>query len=276
MITASIVLYNNSKDELHTVVRCATDSIAAFVYVVDNSPSDDLRKFVEGLSRKVIYIWTPQNVGYGAAHNMAIQKSIEQGATYHLVMNADIDFKKDVIEELATFMDHHPAVGLVMPKILYPDGHIQYLCKLFPTPTDLIFRRFFSFTSRAKKKQEKYELRMMDYTQVHFGVPSLSGCFMLLRTTALAQITGFDERYFLYLEDVDLCRRLHRVSQTAFYPEASIVHHYAKGSYKQYRLLHYHICAAVKYFNKWGWFFDRERGKINKKILQQLNYNPKP
>jgi GT2 family glycosyltransferase len=251
---------------MRTVIGCIARSHAASVYVVDNSPSDRLKEFTEKLSRKVIYIHRQQNIGYGAAHNIAIKKSIEQGAKYHLVLNPDVEFEQGVVEKLVEFMDNNPEVGLVMPKVLYPDGSIQYLCKLLPTPSDLIFRRFFSFISRTK--EEKYELRTMDYKQEHFGVPSLSGCFMLFRTAVLEKIAGFDERYFLYMEDVDLCRRLHRVSHTAFYPAVSIVHHYAKGSYKNYRLLQYHVCAAVKYFNKWGWFFDKERRIINKRALK--------
>jgi GT2 family glycosyltransferase len=161
-----------------------------------------------------------------------------------------------------------------MPKILYPNGDIQHLCKLLPTPADLIFRRFFAFTSWAKKRKEKYELQAMNYEQVYFDIPSLSGCFMLFRAAVLEKITGFDDRYFLYLEDTDLCRRAHQVSKTAFYPAVSVVHNYAKGSYKNYKLLRYHICSAVKYFNKWGWFFDAARKKANKKILQEINNHP--
>jgi GT2 family glycosyltransferase len=231
--------------------------------------------FVNDLSEKIIYIHGQRNIGFGAAHNIAIKKSIEQKAKYHLVLNPDVVFEQGIIEELVEFMDNNPTVGLVMPKILYPNGDIQYLCKLLPTPVDLIFRRFFAFTSWAKKRKEKYELRAMNYDQMHFDIPSLSGCFMLFRTVVLEKIMGFDERYFLYMEDIDLCRRTHQVSKTAFYPAVSIVHTYAKGSYKNYKLLRHHICSAVKYFCKWGWISDEERKKVNKQILKGIDYNPK-
>jgi GT2 family glycosyltransferase len=269
MITSSIVVFRNKLEDIHKVLTALSNSVVEKIYLVDNSPTNCFED-VHYMFPKVVSVFNNINIGYGAAHNIAIKKSIEQGAKYHLVVNTDVHFEKGVLEELAAFMDHHPDVGLVMPKILYPNGDIQYLCKLLPTPSDLIFRRFFSFISRTKKKKEKYELRTMDYKREHFGVPSLSGCFMLFRTAVLEKIAGFDERYFLYMEDVDLCRRLHRVSQTAFYPAVSIVHHYAKGSYKNYRLLQYHICAAVKYFNKWGWFFDKERRMINKRALKAV------
>jgi GT2 family glycosyltransferase len=273
MITISIVIYNNNRKELQSLINCITDDNVEFIYVVDNSSSDNLKTFVCDLHRKIIYIQGQGNIGYGAGHNIAIKKSIAQGAKYHLVLNPDIVFERGVIEKLLEFMDENYTIGLVMPKILYPNGNIQYLCKLLPTPADLIFRRFFAFTSWTKKRKERYELQAMNYEQVHFDIPSLSGCFMLFRTEVLEKIMGFDELYFLYMEDIDLCRRAHQVSKTAFYPSVSVVHNYAKGSYKNYKLLRYHIYSAIKYFNKWGWFFDKERKKVNKKILQELNYN---
>jgi GT2 family glycosyltransferase len=236
------------------------------IYIIDNSPTDAL-KTIASCADKIVYLFNNANLGYGAAHNVAIRKSIAQGAKYHLVLNPDIEFEQGVIEKLVAFMDNNPAVGLTMPKILYPDGDTQHLCKLLPTPADLIFRRFLAFTPWAKKRKDKYELRVMNDDRIHFDVPSLSGCFMLLNTAVLEKIRGFDERYFLYMEDTDLCRRAHQVSKTAFYPAVSAVHHYAKGSYKNYKLLRYHICAAVKYFNKWGWLFDKERKEINRKTV---------
>ncbi|MDR1681493.1 MAG: glycosyltransferase family 2 protein [Prevotellaceae bacterium] len=270
MISVSIVTYNNTADDLRAVIDCIHRSPAAVLYIIDNSPSDALQKFAANCSPKVSYIYPHRNIGYGAAHNIAIRRAGERAAKYHLVLNADVHFDPRVIDELLAFMERHPDVGLVMPKILYPSGETQHLCKLLPTPADLIFRRFFPFIPGAEKKRQRYELRTMDNTQPHFDIPSLSGCFMLMRTAVLEEIAGFDERFFLYMEDVDLCRRLHRISRTAFYPDVSIVHHYAKGSYKNTRLMRYHIYAAIKYFNKWGWFFDKERRIINKRALKEL------
>ncbi|MDR1898329.1 MAG: glycosyltransferase family 2 protein [Prevotellaceae bacterium] len=269
MINASIVIYKNSKEDLHTVINCTSNSNVKFIYIIDNSPTDKLREFASGLSSKIIYMHGQGNVGYGAAHNIAIKESIKQGAKYHLVLNPDIAFEKGTIEKLVKFMNNHQDIGLVMPKVLYPNGDIQYLCKLLPTPADLIFRRFLFFMPRAKKREKIYELQDIDYSQVHFGVPSLSGCFMLLRADVLKKIGIFDDRYFMYLEDYDLCRRIHAVSQTAFYPIVSVIHHYEKGSYSNFRLLFFHICSAIKYFNKWGWFFDKGRGYLNNQILNE-------
>ncbi len=86
---------------------------------------------------------------------------------------------------------------------------------------------------------------------------------MFVRTTVFEKVGGFDERFFMYAEDVDLSRRIHRNYKTIFYPKVSITHEYEKGSYTNYKLLKYHITSLFKYFCKWGWFFDKERRDIN-------------
>ena len=85
---------------------------------------------------------------------------------------------------------------------------------------------------------------------------------MFLRTSVLKRVGGFDETYFLYMEDLDLCRRIGQVARTVFYPAVSVMHGYQKGSYKSSRLLKHHLRSAVRYFNKWGWFFDAERDSV--------------
>lgn len=270
MITASIVSYHHRLNELKKVIDCVLAEQVDKLYIVDNSSDDRLRE-LEGMSDRIRYIHSI-NRGYGAGHNIAVQEAIELGSTYHVVVNPDIYFEKGVLKKLETYMDASSSVGLVMPRILYPDGELQYLCKLLPSPSDLLFRRFLPWKKYVEKKNRNYELRFTDYNQ-EMEVPSLSGCFMFIRTSVLKQVRGFDERYFMYAEDLDLCRRIGEVSRTMYYPFVSVFHKYEKGSYKNRKLLKYHICSVVKYFNKWGWFFDFERKKINKRILVTLYKN---
>ncbi len=93
---------------------------------------------------------------------------------------------------------------------------------------------------------------------------------MFLRVGAIKKAGFFDDRFFMYLEDTDLCRRINKVYRTVFYPYVTIYHNYGKGSYTNKKLLHYHIKSAVRYFNKWGWFNDSERKKINQEILEKF------
>ena len=110
-------------------------------------------------------------------------------------------------------MDSYPDCGLVMPQILYPNGNIQYLCKLLPTPMDLFGRRFIPIRKYQEKSADRYELHFTGYDKV-MEVPSLSGCFMFMRVDILKKVSGFDERFFMYAEDLDLCRRIGEISKT--------------------------------------------------------------
>ncbi|MFN2344028.1 MAG: hypothetical protein ABR542_11790, partial [Desulfonatronovibrio sp.] len=101
-------------------------------------------------------------------------------------------------------------------------------------------------------------------------VPSLSGCFMFLRCEALKEVGLFDERFFLYFEDYDLNRRISQKYKTVFYPLSSIVHHFERASRRDPIAFRHHLFSAVRYFNKWGWFFDSKRREENKKIKSEI------
>lgn len=275
-LSASIVLYNTKIEDLKKVI----DSYFAYqgekqLFLVDNSPSDELKNIVAMYPNKDIhYIFNNANMGYGKAHNIAIRKSIEQGQPYHIILNPDIIIEKGALEKLTDYMEQHPEVGNIMPKIIYPDGELQYLCKLLPSPIDLIFRRFIPVKKWKDAINKRYELHSFGYDKI-MNVPNLSGCFMFLRTEALKQVGLFDENIFMYLEDIDLNRRIHSKYQTIYYPEATVIHEHQKESYKSKKLLKAHIKSAIYYFNKYGWFFDKERNNINRNVLRELLENKK-
>lgn len=262
MLTASIVTYKTAVSELQTIVNCALKSSIQLIYIVDNSPTNDLQTTIELLkSPKLVYIFGQGNVGYGAGHNIAIKKSIERGAKYHIILNPDIIFEENVIDALVQFMDLYPNVGSVMPNVVYPDGTNQRLCKLLPTPYDIFARRLLP-KSWTVKRNQKYEMHFMGYNKI-WNCPNLSGCFMFLRTDVLKQVGGFDDRFFMYFEDTDLIRRIHRVSKTAFYPRVTIIHAHKAAHKTSKTLLKISIDSAIKYFNKYGWLFDKERRLFN-------------
>jgi len=268
-IALSIVTYQNDDDILRRCISSVLNAnLGTKLYIVDNSPTDKVRSIC--CNSKIHYIFNNANMGYGAAHNIALKKSLKQGIKYHLVLNPDIYFDGDILEKLYDFAEKNADIGLVMPKILYPDGSIQYLCKLLPAPMDLIRRRFLPASKYLDKRNFLYELRFTGYDKI-MDVPYLSGCFMFIRTEALSRAGLFDERFFMYLEDIDLSRRIHKHYRTVYYPKVSVFHQYEKGSYKNSKLLKYHLQSAIRYFNKWGYFFDKDRQEINKKILKKLN-----
>lgn len=270
MLIASIVTYKSNKEELLALLNCIEESSIEKVFIVDNSPSDKLRD-LEDFSDKIEYIFGHGNIGYGAAHNIAIRKSIECEAKYHIVVNPDIYFENGVIEGLSVYMDKHSDVGQVMPKIIYPSGELQYVCKMVPTPADLIFKRFLP-SSLTRKSLNLFQLKFTGYEK-EMNVPYLSGCFMFFRVSALNEIGLFDERFFMYPEDIDITRRMHEKYKTMFYPSVQIVHAHAAESKTSKKMLWIHIVNMIKYFNKWGWIFDKKRNKINKKLLKEIGYN---
>ena len=204
--------------------------------------------------------------GYGAAHNIAMREAIRLRAKYHIVINPDIYFSEGTIESLTKYMDNHKDIGWVMPKILYPSGEVQHLCKLLPTPYDLIIRRFLPKRLLGRVR-DKFNPKISDR---ELNMPYLSGCFMFLRVSALRKVGLFDERFFMYGEDLDLSRRMHRQYKTIYYPGAAVVHAHRAESYHSGRMLWVHIENIAIYFNKWGWFFDPERRKVNKKVRREI------
>jgi GT2 family glycosyltransferase len=267
-LAISIVLYNNGI-ELERTIECILRSqIDLKLFLIDNSETDNLRRLDS--DPRITYIFNGANLGYGAAHNVALRHSMQSGISYHIVMNPDITFQKGALEQMTDYMEANQDVGSMMPKIFNEDGSLQRLCKLLPTPFNLIGRRFLRQTAWAARQNKRYELQHFNYDHI-LNTPCLSGCFMFVRTSVLKQTGLFDERYFMYLEDYDLNRRINIISKTVFYPEASVVHVYSRGSYKDKSLLRMHIRSAIQYFNKWGWFRDAERSRLNDEVLRSID-----
>lgn len=275
MVTASVVLFRTPKNQIDALLGSVLPSCAEKVFVIDNSPDDRWRE-TESRSPKVRYIHNA-NLGYGGSHNLAVRLAIECGADYHVVLNPDIRFEPSVLETLEKFMDENADAVYVLPEVVGPDGSLQYLCKLLPSPADLIFRRFVPaagiLKSWKEKKDARYCLKDSGYSRV-MNAPCLSGCFMFMRTSALRAVGPdgefFDGRFFMYFEDFDLIRRLHRVGRTLYQPAVRIVHDHARESYRSGRMLRAHIVSAIRYFGKWGWLFDRERREWNRETVREI------
>lgn len=263
-IVSSIVLYKTKQVIVEkTIESFLNTTLNVKLYLIDNSPTDDLKCLAA--DKRIEYIFNGVNIGFGKAHNLTLKHSINS-AKYHLILNPDVYFEAGTLETLFEYAENHINVGLVMPRVLNFENQLQFLCKRIPTPVELIFRRFLpKFVRLYKTRMDYYEMRERDYG-TEFVAPTLSGCFMLVRTECLKKIGFFDERFFMYLEDVDLSRRIFKYFKNVYYPKATIYHGHSKESYQSLRLLSIHIQSAIKYFNKWGWFLDPERKKINKSV----------
>jgi GT2 family glycosyltransferase len=269
-VSASIVAFHSNSAELKKAIDSfLNNSFSKLLVVIDHSANDDLREMVSALGNEVLYFHHPENKGFGAGHNIAIKKVIDHSA-YHLILNPDVYFDQDVLPSLVAYMEANERVGAMMPKVLDEHGNLQYLAKLLPAPSDLLFKRFLP-KKLAEQKLVRFQLKFTDYNSI-MNVPYLSGCFMFLRTKALIASGLFDERFFMYPEDIDLSRRIHEHYDTLYYPHVSIIHKHEAASYRNYKMLWIHIKNMIKYFNKWGWFNDKKRAQINFSTLNKLGY----
>ena len=272
--TACIVTYNTEQEELNRILNCFKKIKLKFkLWISDNSEKDILRNFIENFSDdRIKYIFNNSNKGFGAGHNIVLQKLIEENekSEFHLMINADVFFEENTIEKIIAYIRKNSDIGQIGPRIYESNGEINRSCRLLPTPLNLIFRRFFPVKSIVEKMDYSYEMKWYDYKST-IEVPILSGCFIFVRTDILKDIGVFDERYFMYMEDYDLCRRIGKKYKVVFYPKVNIVHEHGKASYKSRKMMIVHIKSAIKYFNKWGWIFDKERKIKNRKCIQEYN-----
>jgi len=263
---ASLVLYQHTLADIQTTLNSLfrTDSVDK-VILVDNGGCDWANRLD---NPKISYIKAERNGGFGYGHNLAIHKYAHL-SDYYLICNPDIGFDPKELEKLLEIAKASPR-GLYSPKIIYPDGTDQYGQRLLPTPLNLFARRFLP-DYVSKKLDDRYLLKTLEI-EMPVPVPSVSGSFMLFRSECLLTLGGFDERYFMYMEDIDLSRRCAVKFGVLYVPSACVIHEHQQASYKNKALLKAHIISAIKYFNKWGWVFDRQRGRINKKTIKRIKH----
>jgi len=266
-LSASLVLYNNNPDQYGRAMHDFLEGSDGTLVVIDNSPEPLHHPLFQ--HPRVQYQFMDANLGFGRGHNRAL--SLLNGTSdFHLFLNPDILFEQDVLPRLLDHMAQDPAIGAIMPRIEYPDGSLQRLCKLLPTPIDLLFRRFIPLRAIQDRINARYEMHRLSQSEAN-SIPSLSGCFLLVRTRAVTDIGGFDERYFMYMEDVDLVRRIGDRWKTIYQPAVRVTHGYEKASYRNKTLMKAHIRSAILYFAKWGWVFDTDRRKRNREALTMIS-----
>ncbi len=253
--TISLVSVNQKLDleRLLPSLREAASRTLSEILLVDNRSCDDSAGYVRSIHPEIQVLENPKVSSYGENHNLNLQRA--QGR-YFVIMNSDMTVAPDVFVVLRDYMDHHPDVGIITPKILHPDGTIQGFIKRYPTIYDLILRRFLSKTFRQlfKRRLDYYEMCDIGYDHI-YDVPFLSGCFMFCRTDLLKKVGGFDPEYFLYFEDVDLCRRVQRTHRTVYNSSVSVVHYWKREAHNNWLFTYYFICSAFRYFNRWGYKF---------------------
>ncbi|MFY9242540.1 MAG: glycosyl transferase family 2 [Polaribacter sp.] len=249
-ITASIVLYKENLEELTKTIGCFLNvPLKKRLYLIDNTEN---RIFENKFNDSTIkYIAVGKNIGFGAGHNMVIDL-INLKSQFHLILNPDVTFKPKVLTNLIAELNKNQSISMIAPKVLFPDSEHQYSCRRYPLVSELLARRFIFLKPFFKKTIYKGQYKDQDLNQPFFA-EYIAGCFQLYRTQDFVKLQGFDERYFLYMEDVDICKKIDQQNKLKlYYPKEEITHVLKQGSSKDLKLFLRHTSSAIKYFLKWG------------------------
>jgi GT2 family glycosyltransferase len=252
-----VVAYRPGVQEVERLRGCLFSLDPAIGYVVVSNAHQE-GSAVEALREGAdFFLANTQNPGYGRAVNQAVSLLRQRGAmpAYVGALNTDLAWRDGALETLLFWMQEHGDVVIAVPQLVNPAGVPQKLCKRHPTLLSLFSRRFLGehLKPRWLKRYDRWcVMADQDYTQP-FEVPYLSGCCMLIRGDAFLAVGGFDERFFLYLEDADITRALAKEGRTVHAPVAEVEHHWGRGNHSSCRLTMVNIHSAWLYFNKWGW-----------------------
>jgi hypothetical protein len=258
----SVIIVNyNSKDKTLRCLKSMKNSdsfgLAREIIVVDNASFDGLEQEIRNKFPEVKFIQSEKNLGMGGGNNLGIKQA---SGEYILILNPDIIIEEDTVKILFNYYRDRPEIGLIAPKLLNNDGSAQYSCfndyKFF-TP---IFRR--TFLGKLAGNHLANFL-MDDYDREYSKEVNwiMGSCFLVKKEIIDKVGGGFDERYFMYFEDADLCRSIRKIGfKVVYYPQAHVMHDHARDSAKDAwflapfvnKLAREHIKSWLKYFYKWG------------------------
>lgn len=243
-ISLGIVTYN-SQDKIGNAVssiKTHTNGVDYKLFVFDNGSTDDTKAIVLKADPDAEFISTGENLGFGKAHNLAIPLI---DSKYHAIVNPDIILDSDVLSQMVEYMEANPDVALAIPKVLFPDKSEQKLPKLKPKLIYLLARRTPFF--RAKAQEYTMENIKIDCP---LEIDQCTGCFMLIRTDVFKALGGFDERFFMYMEDADLTLRTKKYGKTMYLPHISVIHEWERSSAKSLKYLMIHLSSCFKFLIK--------------------------
>lgn len=254
-VTVSIVNWNTA-DEL----RGCLDSVLAqnghtsfSVTVVDNASSDGSAEMVASeYAGRVCLITNSKNLGFGAGHNQAIRIS---DSRYVLLLNPDCRIPDpEALRKMVEFMDANPDIGMLGPRVLNPDGSLQYSARRYPTPFAAIFRHtILGKLFPNNRFVREYMMTDWSHDEVR-DVDWLSGSALLVRKETMDQIGLLDEQFFMYVEDVDWCRRAHAGGwRVVYFPMTVVTHRIGAASDQNpVPMIRQHHRSMLRYYLKYN------------------------
>ncbi|ALS03183.1 glycosyl transferase family 2 [Enterococcus silesiacus] len=255
-ITISIVTHNSRHifdvlDNLKTELGLASNYE---IHIFDNASQTNYIEQLESYGSFITLHTSAENKGFGYGHNQVLTKV---STRYAVIFNPDVLITKEALDNVVQRMREDGQLAAVCPKVLNSDGTTQYLVRQKLDVFDYMLR-FVPFQAIKKlfdKRLSYYECRDLPDNQTSY-IKMGSGCFMVIDIDKFNQIGGFDERFFMYFEDNDLCLRFGKAGYKILYtPFETVIHLYEKGAHKSKKLFKIFLQSMIKFFNKWGWRF---------------------
>lgn len=249
-VSGCIVAYNGFEE-----VAAAAQSITAHtqgvdfsLHIVDNASPDGTgeRLACAGFGPQIEVHRLPENKGFGTGHNTVLPLLDSE---YHAVINPDIVLDTDAITALCCWLDEHPEAVMATPRLQFPSGEEQYTAKRTPT--------FFALLSRQlplpflKNIERRYLMRDEDLTKPQ-EIDFCTGCFFIIRTAAFRAMGGFDESYFMYVEDADITRKAQQYGKVFYVPDTHVIHAWHRDANRKWANFWMQIGSMFHYWGKWG------------------------
>lgn len=250
-VSAAMVVYGGAEEAVGGVrsILANSDSCDLSFYVIDNASPDDSAATLQrqlGGTPNVTVNCLPNNIGFGSGHNTVLPKL---QSDFHAVVNPDITIDRDVLGELCRYLDEHPDVVMVTPQLRFPDDTPQYTAKRAPTFFALLARQL--HLGFLKKHEDHYLMLDEDLTREQ-EIEFCSGCFFVMRTWVFREIGGFDEDYFMYVEDADITRKAMQKGRVMFVPSTYVHHAWHRNTTRSSKHFFMQLKSMGRYFRKWG------------------------
>ncbi|WP_242962189.1 MULTISPECIES: glycosyltransferase [unclassified Faecalibacterium] len=258
-LSACIVTYNDCDEALQAAASVLehTRRHPLTLYLVDNaSPDgtgDELHQALKdgrlrpAENQTVRVVCRARNGGFGAGHNTVLP---ELASDYHFILNPDIQLTADTLSDLAEWMEAHPQAVMARPSLCFPDGRTQVLPLRRCSLGAMIYRQL-SVLTFLKKYNDAYVMAGEDLSaprQIEF----CTGSFSAVKTSAFRAAAGFDEGYFMYVEDADLTQKMLRQGQVWLVPQFSAIHLWHRAAHRSLGPMIWQARSLCRYFRKWG------------------------
>lgn len=257
LVTAGIVAYGGAEEVVQAAQSVAqhTKGVQLELMVLDNASPDNTKKKLEKIifDSNIKVRYSKENLGFGKAHNLIfnlLNKDVQ--SKYHVVINPDITLDCDAISEICSWMDNHPDVAMVTPRLMFPDGKEQQTAKRYPSFMALLARQL---SVPALKKVEEHYLMLDEDLTKPVDVQFCSGCFFVMRSDVYLKMGGFDPRYFVYVEDADITRKALQYGRAVYLPSVSVYHAWHRDTNKKLKNFLLQLSSMFKYWDKWGFRF---------------------